>query len=89
MTERVQKLLAAAGLCSRRTAEERGRRLVAGLCRLAHSMDMQVLCEGVETREQLETVLEQGCDLIQGFYYARPLPLREAERRLQEMQGKA
>ena len=52
-------------------------------------MDMQVLCEGVETREQLETVLEQGCDLIQGFYYARPLPLREAERRLQEMQGKA
>lgn len=73
----------------RRTEEERGRRLVAGLCRLAHSMDMQVLCEGVETREQLETVLEQGCDLIQGFYYARPLPLREAERRLQEMQGKA
>ncbi len=73
----------------RRTAEERGRRLVAGLCRLAHSMDMQVLCEGVETREQLETVLEQGCDLIQGFYYARPLPLREAERRLQEMLGKA
>ncbi|MDO4372056.1 MAG: EAL domain-containing protein [Clostridia bacterium] len=73
----------------RRTEEERGRRLVAGLCRLAHSMDMQVLCEGVETREQLETVLEQGCDLIQGFYYARPLPLREAERRLQEMLGKA
>lgn len=73
----------------RRTEEERGRRLVAGFCRLAHSMDMQVLCEGVETREQLETVLEQGCDLIQGFYYARPLPLREAERRLQEMQGKA
>ena len=73
----------------RRTAEERGRRLVAGLCRLAHSMDMQVLCEGVETREQLETVLEQGCDLIQGFYYAWPLPLWEAERRLQEMLGKA
>ena len=73
----------------RRTEEERGRRLVAGLCRLAHSMDMQVLCEGVETREHLNTLLEQGCDLIQGFYYARPLPLREAERRLQEMQGKA
>ncbi len=70
-----------------RTAEERGRKLIAGLCRLSHSMDIQVLCEGVETREQLDTVLELGCDLIQGFYYARPLPLREAERLLQEMLG--
>ncbi len=68
-----------------RTAEEQGRRLVAGLCQLSHSMGIRVLCEGVETREQRDTVLELGCDLIQGFYYARPLPPREAERLLQQM----
>ena len=64
---------------------ERGQKLLAGIVQLSHSMGICVLCEGVETREQLESVLDAGCDLIQGFYFSRVLPKREAERYLREL----
>lgn len=35
---------------------------------------MRVLAEGVETTEQLDVLLKNKCDEIQGFYYARPMP---------------
>ncbi|MDP2878077.1 MAG: EAL domain-containing protein [Sulfuricella sp.] len=41
---------------------------------LGHSLKMQVIAEGVETREQLEHLRAQGCDEIQGYYFSRPLP---------------
>jgi diguanylate cyclase (GGDEF)-like protein/PAS domain S-box-containing protein len=40
---------------------------------MAHSLDMRVVAEGVETAEQLEFLRANHCDLFQGFYYARPL----------------
>ena len=65
-------------------AEPRGRKLLEGLVTLAHSLGLRVLCEGVETQEQLDAALASGCDLIQGFYFSRVLPEREAERYLRE-----
>ena len=65
--------------------EERGRALLAGLVQLAHSMGIRVLSEGVETKEQLDIALAAGCDFIQGFYFSRVLPKREAERYLREL----
>lgn len=44
---------------------------------LAHDLDLQVVAEGVETKEQLERLAQLGCDVIQGYYFSRPLP--EAE----------
>lgn len=44
---------------------------------LGHSMQMEVIAEGVETQEQLERLRAQGCDKIQGYYYSRPLPADE------------
>ena len=41
--------------------------------------------EGVETKEQLDIALAAGCDFIQGFYFSRVLPKREAERYLREL----
>ncbi len=64
--------------------EERGRALLAGLVQLSHSMGIQVLSEGVETKEQLDIALVAGCDFIQGFYFSRVLPKREMERYLHE-----
>lgn len=58
--------------------EERGRALLAGLVQLAHSMGIRALSEGVETKEQLDIALAAGCDFIQGFYFSRVLPGREA-----------
>jgi len=42
---------------------------------LAHSLDLDVIAEGVETESQLAFLAANGCDAIQGYYYARPLPV--------------
>jgi EAL domain-containing protein (putative c-di-GMP-specific phosphodiesterase class I) len=40
-------------------------------------MSFKVVVEGVETREQLDFLTKQGCDLIQGFYFSGALPKAE------------
>lgn len=58
----------------------RGAALLRGITALVHNLDMAVLCEGAETKAQAELLREMGCDYIQGYYFYRPLPLKEAER---------
>ena len=62
---------------------EKGARLLKGLITLAHDMGAWVLCEGVETAAQHEMICGTGCDMVQGFYYSRVLPVPEALRYLQ------
>ena len=47
---------------------------------LARDLDMQVVAEGVETKEQYEFLRDAGCDLIQGYYVSRPICAREFEK---------
>jgi diguanylate cyclase (GGDEF)-like protein len=42
---------------------------------MAHALDKQVVAEGVETVDQLDFLRERGCDVAQGYYLARPLPV--------------
>ena len=58
---------------------KRGKDLLSGIIALAHSLNMPVICEGVETEEQNTLVSYSGCDYIQGWYYAKALPLEECE----------
>mgnify|MGYP000909706777 CR=1 FL=1 len=51
---------------------------------LAHGFDLGVVAEGVETGEQLSLLIENDCDVIQGFYFSRPLPAEDATRLLTE-----
>lgn len=67
--------------------ESKGRMLLNGLINLAHSMNIRCLCEGVETDEQNTIVLEAGCDYIQGYFYSRALPVKEADRFLEKYSG--
>ena len=39
---------------------------------MAHGMGIKTVAEGVEKREQLDTLRELGCDYIQGYYFSRP-----------------
>jgi EAL domain-containing protein (putative c-di-GMP-specific phosphodiesterase class I)/GGDEF domain-containing protein len=58
----------------------RGAALLRGITALVHYLEMAVLCEGAETQAQTELLREIGCDYIQGYYFYRPLPLKEADR---------
>ena len=49
---------------------------------LAHALGLRVVAEGVETEEQLAKLKGLGCDLAQGYYFAKPLPSEEVERLL-------
>lgn len=46
---------------------------------MAHNLNMSVVAEGVEVAEQKEFLKENGCDVIQGFYYCRPLAIEDFE----------
>lgn len=47
---------------------------------LARWMNLRVVAEGVETKEQLQRLQEIGCDYVQGYYFARPMPTEEVEK---------
>jgi diguanylate cyclase (GGDEF)-like protein/PAS domain S-box-containing protein len=47
--------------------------VIVSCIELAHALNATVVAEGVETARQLERLTELGCDIAQGFYYARPL----------------
>ncbi len=58
--------------------------LVRAILQMAKSFGMKVVAEGVETAEQRDYLLAQGCDLIQGFFYSKPLEADEALAWLRE-----
>lgn len=51
--------------------------IVKAVCTLGKALDLKLVAEGVETSEQLKVLQEIGCDLIQGYLLARPMPLTE------------
>lgn len=60
----------------------RGEIVVAEAIRLAKSLNMRTVAEGVEIKEQVEFLAKQGCDMIQGYYFAKPMPGEDYEKRM-------
>lgn len=53
--------------------------IATAILNLAHSLNMNVVAEGVETPEQLEYLRSLGCNFAQGYYISRPVPIKELE----------
>ena len=56
------------------------RQYVSAIISIGHIMGFDVISEGVEDQEQLETLKEIGCDFIQGFLWGRPMSAKDAEK---------
>ena len=59
-------------------------KLIISLIEFAHRLDLKVIAEGVETKEQADFLRENGCDYFQGYYFSRPMPQEEFEALLDE-----
>lgn len=47
---------------------------------------METVAEGIETEEQIDSLRRLGCDVVQGYYFSRPLPQEQFERWIQEFE---
>lgn len=56
---------------------------------MAEKLNMPVIAEGVETREQADFLGEIGCNIIQGYYYAKPMPVSQFEAMVEEQHGES
>lgn len=60
--------------------------VVSNIVRMAKELKMRIVAEGVETKETLNVLKELDCDLIQGYYFDKPLSQKEFEQRLKNKQ---
>lgn len=58
---------------------DRGQKIVEYTIRMTKAIGLDMVAEGVETKEQAEFLANCGCDTAQGFYYAKPMPVDEFE----------
>ena len=59
---------------------EKDKIIVDGIIRIADDLNMKILSEGVETQEQVDFLVTSGCHLVQGFFFARPMPVADFEK---------
>lgn len=60
--------------------KQRSQEILKMVISLAKTLKLEVITEGVEDKEQVDFLTEYGCDVFQGYYFARPMPADEFER---------
>ena len=68
-------------------ASARARAVVRAVIDLAHAHELTVVAEGVETAEQLETLRDMSCDMVQGYHLGRPMSHELLARQLESVRG--
>ncbi|MCK0472402.1 EAL domain-containing protein [Halalkalibacter sp. APA_J-10(15)] len=63
--------------------DSNGEAILRSMIQLGHNLKLGVLVEGVETEEQVRWLKNEKCDLVQGFYYSKPISVSEVEYLLQ------
>ena len=54
-----------------------GKAILTEMMRLATSLGLDTVCEGVETEAQVQFLREIGCSKVQGYYYSKPIPFEQ------------
>ncbi|MEG1501513.1 MAG: GGDEF domain-containing phosphodiesterase, partial [Clostridiales bacterium] len=65
------------GFLSSITQNSKGEIIIKNMLTLAHDLNLQTVAEGVETAEQLALLKEKGCNIVQGFYFSKPISEEE------------
>lgn len=60
---------------------EKSKRILESIVHLAKTLGIKVVTEGVEKKEQIDFLTRAGCDIYQGFYYSKPIPVQEFEKK--------
>lgn len=60
---------------------KKGKDIIKGLISILNEIDMDIVCEGIETKEEERIVYEFGCDSMQGYLYDRPIPVSDYEKK--------
>ncbi len=73
-------------------ADETGQKektIVSHIISMAKALDMEVLAEGVESESQKDFLISANCDMIQGYYYAKPMKLESFDKELRKFRAKS
>lgn len=62
-------------------SDERGKIIIESIIQMAKRLEIKTVAEGIETKEQVEYLRDIGCDMIQGYYFEKPLPIEEFEEK--------
>ncbi len=62
--------------------DKKKRSIVEGIVHIARSLGMKTIAEGVETQAHLDVLRDIGCDMVQGYYLAKPMPEEEMDKLL-------
>ena len=65
---------------SKGNTAEKGAKIIEAVIRMAESLDMMVIAEGVEEKHQVDFLNDLGCDYIQGYYFGRPMSQDQYEK---------
>lgn len=67
------------GFLRKTSHEERSRTIMNAVIDMSKNLGLTVVTEGVETAEQVNYLTKAGCDVFQGYYFAKPMPVRDFE----------
>ena len=72
---------------TRNSVTEAGYIILKNIISTAKGIGLKTLCEGVETKEEEDTVIKAGCDMLQGYYYYRPMSVSMLEKLFEQNSG--
>lgn len=61
---------------------EQGQKIVEHTIRMTQEIGLELVAEGVESHEQALFLSQCGCDTVQGYYYAKPMPVEQFNQHL-------